>query len=338
MSEVTQDSAIATRKWLHILIWFISLSGLSGLIASQFDGWVALVGVGVLVGMSSATVGASLGFLFAVPRVLSTGSAAEKAEVKPGLRMLGSNTNLERISDWLTTMLVGVGLSQLSSIGPGLESFSQFLARAATVDTDGTAGPLPAIGPFLLVLGLLSGFLFFYLQTRLILVPELDRIEKGLGEPLSVSTGARVKEVAEDLASKTGSLVSKEIAKGPPPSVEDAIRLMREWLYQPGGYQRVIELAKDLESSPATKRPDYWFLLAAAYGQKYYHAKTEPEKAKARNGVLRSTQEAISLDPTYKRRLWELTNANSYDNDLAGFSEDPDFQAIVGRDPNSPTP
>lgn len=330
MSEGSQNTGAATRKWLHILVWVISLGGLSGLIASQFDGKIALVGVGILIGMSSATVGASLGFLFAVPRVLSAESTTENAEAKSRSRLLGSNTNLEKISDWLTTMLVGVGLSQLSNIGPALESFSAFLARAATVDTDGTAGPLPAIGPFLLVLGLLGGFLFFYLQTRIILVPELKRVEEDL--QLAGPAGTRVKEAAEDLASKTGNLVSRQIAKGSLPSVEDAIRLMREWLYQPGGYGKVIELAKDLENSPAAKRPDYWFLSAAAYGQKHTHARSAEEKAEAREGLLRAARKAISLDATYKRRLWELTNRASYDNDLVDFGNDKEFRSIVGRD------
>ena len=114
-------------------------------------------------------------------------------------------------------MLVGVGLSQLGSIGPALHGFSDFLARTAHVDADGTAGPLPAIGPFLLVLGLLSGFLFFYLQTRLILVPELDQVERRLGKPLNETAGTAVKAAAEALASETGNLVSKEIAKGRSP-------------------------------------------------------------------------------------------------------------------------
>lgn len=335
MAIASQETAPATRAWVHILIWTVSLSGFGGLVAAQFKGAPALVGVGILIGMSAATVGASFGFLFAVPRVLSAGRGEVAADAGPGAgaggRLLGSNTNLERISDWLTTMLVGVGLSQLSSIGPALEGFSAFLARTARVGVDGTAGPLPSIGPFLLIMGLLSGFLFFYLQTRLILVPQLRLVEEELNKPLSEKAIEQVKESAEELASKTNSLVSKEITKGQSPSVDISIRLMREWLYQKGGYRKVIDLAKGLKDSPAARLPDFWFLLTAANGQMHRYAQTDEEKEVARKAVIEATRAAISLDATYKRRIWDLTNPLSYDNDLATLQDDEEFQAMVGK-------
>lgn len=344
MAEKSSNSSSETRYWVHILIWTISISGLGGLVAAQFNGWVALTGIGILISMSSATVGASLGFLFAVPRVL-TASAAEAGaaasggatgdggeSARPVSRLLGSNTNLERISDWLTTMLVGVGLSQLSSIGPALGRFSTFLADTVRVGTDGTAGPLPAIGPFLLVLGLLSGFLFFYLQTRLILVPELNKVEQGLAQsrPLGSVAGTVVRTAARSLAEK-GNLASRAIAQGSRPSDEDAIRVMRDLLYQSGGYKRVIEMARELEGSAAGKLPDFWFLLTAAYGQEHFHAKTAKAKAEARAGVLESARRAIALDADYRRKIFDLTNPNAFDNDLATLRTDSDLLDLLGR-------
>ena len=66
-----------------------------------------------LILLTSASVGAAFGFLFALPRIL-TKDDAPKATAASGdttttqalrKRLLGSNTNLERVSDWLTTMI-----------------------------------------------------------------------------------------------------------------------------------------------------------------------------------------------------------------------------------------
>ncbi|WP_431322445.1 hypothetical protein [Rhizobium sp. YTU87027] len=54
-------------------------------------------------------------------------------------RLLGSNTNLERISEWLTTMLVGVGLTEVDSLGDRFRDFSDFLAERVMIFRDGSS-------------------------------------------------------------------------------------------------------------------------------------------------------------------------------------------------------
>jgi hypothetical protein len=72
----------------------------------------------VLTSAAALVVGALLGSLFALPRY--------RDEESPGQPMRSSrltvNANLEQISDWLTEILVGVGLIELGKIGPGLGS------------------------------------------------------------------------------------------------------------------------------------------------------------------------------------------------------------------------
>ena len=93
----------------------------------------------------------------------------------------------------------------------------------------------------------------------------------------------------------------------------------------------MIEIARDLETGAASKRPDYWFLLAAAFGQKHSYAATEDKRREARAGALRAVRQAVALDATYKRRLWELADQAAFDNDLADFREDDEFLSLVGR-------
>jgi hypothetical protein len=74
---------------------------------------VECAGCGLGVAAAAAAVGAFLGFLFGIPTGLQ-----EKAL---GLdEPYGPNTNLEQISDWLTKILVGVGLVELGRAGPAV--------------------------------------------------------------------------------------------------------------------------------------------------------------------------------------------------------------------------
>jgi len=67
----------------------------------------------VMVAAASALAGGLLGFLFGIPRALSsdTGSGSSEASSR-----LVANTNLEQVSDWLTKIIVGATLVQLGSL------------------------------------------------------------------------------------------------------------------------------------------------------------------------------------------------------------------------------
>jgi hypothetical protein len=75
-------------------------------------------------------VGGTLGFLFGVPRTL-TGERLPDATLNgaraaaPGY---GANTNLEQISDWLTKILVGIGVAQFGVIVAGARRLFTALA------------------------------------------------------------------------------------------------------------------------------------------------------------------------------------------------------------------
>ncbi len=106
---------------LVLLLGGLGLVSILALLASQGHGYPAAIGVCVLVTLAAFMGGGGLGFLFALPRVLSDSApapvpapAAARAASprprparRPAARLLQSNTNLERISDWLTTMLRG---------------------------------------------------------------------------------------------------------------------------------------------------------------------------------------------------------------------------------------
>src|SRR5437868_2104539 len=113
----------------------VLLFGLAGVAAIALWAWGAVTppdhtgllsrfGVDLLVAGAAAAVGALFGFVFGIPRSLEPASRAAAAAVvaaKPddpaaSRAAMGVNTNLERISDWLTTLLIGATLVQIKDI------------------------------------------------------------------------------------------------------------------------------------------------------------------------------------------------------------------------------
>ncbi|GAO36065.1 hypothetical protein SCT_1464 [Sulfuricella sp. T08] len=132
---------------------------------------MAVLGTGLLLAGSALLGGAFLGFLFGIPRSLQQQSVPESASSQSasattqglsGRATYGANTSLEQISDWLTKILVGVGLTQLTSLPSALTQFADFANPGL--------GGFETSGVFavaLLVYFLICGFLMSYLWTRL---------------------------------------------------------------------------------------------------------------------------------------------------------------------------
>jgi hypothetical protein len=101
------------------LLGFIALITFSFSV-SEVSGGIAFA-MGTLIAAASSTVGGLLGFIFAIPRTGADISQSEAAEVKGSgtarSRAWIPNSNLEQISDWLTKILVGVGLVQIGNSG-----------------------------------------------------------------------------------------------------------------------------------------------------------------------------------------------------------------------------
>ena len=139
--------------------------------------FLTILSVGVFVAGAAAFVGGTLGFLFGIPRTLQSdvnGSGAVVQAAGANDESLSrrieyrANTNLEQISDWLTKILVGVGLTQISQIREGLGSLALFVSKGL-----GAHGPSEVFALALLSYSTVLGFLFGYLWTRLFLAGAL---------------------------------------------------------------------------------------------------------------------------------------------------------------------
>src|SRR5262249_38109074 len=126
-----------------------------------FHEMVASVSQGVTDAFAAAAVGIFLGFLFGIPRTpapkVEKGEAPQPAE----------QTNLEQIADWLTKILLGAGLTQIS-MAPG------WLWKVGMHVTIGASVGFTAV---VIVNYLVAGFFTGYLLTRLFLVGALDEVD-----------------------------------------------------------------------------------------------------------------------------------------------------------------
>ena len=94
----------------------------------------------VLWALAYFTVGATIGFLFGIPRVLQqdvTPARSSDAGAAPSVTSatynLRVNTNLEQISDWLTKIFVGLGLVELQRVPDHLNRAATFIAFGLTM-------------------------------------------------------------------------------------------------------------------------------------------------------------------------------------------------------------
>lgn len=131
---------------------------------------ISTTAVGLMTAGGSAMAGSLLGFLFGIPRTLQDERKSEHVG-KIGWDYV-PNTNLEQISDWLTKILVGVGLTQLTKI----PELTWRLAKWVGQGLGGTnAADVMSLG--ILVYFSLSGFIVGYLATRLNLLRLLRKLE-----------------------------------------------------------------------------------------------------------------------------------------------------------------
>ncbi|MFD5467823.1 hypothetical protein ACFWIQ_34175 [Kitasatospora sp. NPDC127059] len=160
-------SALRTAQWTAAGV--LTGTGLLGLLMFSLGrehAWQALGG-GLVVAGASTVLGGALGFLFGVPRVKS-GSGEPQGSYAP-------NTNLEQVSDWLTKVLLGVGLTQLGSLGERLHQLGTALAPVLG-GADAAAPFAAALVLYFLVLGFLAG----WLVTRLALPRVLTETDEAL--------------------------------------------------------------------------------------------------------------------------------------------------------------
>ena len=130
--------------------------------ASQCSVWRQVASVGFVVAGAALLVGGLSGFLFGIPHTIAADSRS------PGTRISYlPSTDLEQIADWLTKILVGVSLTQISTIPSKLTRLGDYLKPSL----GGNATLAVGLSMYFALCGFLIGFLW----TRIY----LPRVLKG---------------------------------------------------------------------------------------------------------------------------------------------------------------
>lgn len=177
---------IAERAWIQSIKMVLGVGLVAIVLYAAFQPgfapFAATLTISLLLATTCLLVGGLVGFLFGIPRSLQQqdGSGVEpEAAESPAGGEDGSgtgyrpNTNLEQISDWLSKILVGVGLTQVGEIRTGFVAVAGFFGPAL--------GDRPSSGPFAVVVTatfLTCGLLAGYLWTRLYLASAFSRADR----------------------------------------------------------------------------------------------------------------------------------------------------------------
>jgi hypothetical protein len=103
-----------------------------------------------------------LGFLFGIPRTVQ-GETEQMGQPgrKDARQTFRANNSLEQVSDWLTKVLIGVGLAQLALLPSGLQTVGAYWADLFGGDTSAGVFSLVVAGYFAF-----CGFLLGYIWAR----------------------------------------------------------------------------------------------------------------------------------------------------------------------------
>ena len=198
------DIRLTGEHWGAIIWWAVVIGLLLVMLQALFTN-LFVAGAALLFAMACLAGGGLLGFLFGIPRSHQTEPAEPKpdADANTESRENGyrANTNLEQISDWLTKILVGVGLTQLGDIPTKIGEIGTFFGPI--ISPDPNANVLTAA---IFVLFTICGFLFGFLWTRLFLGRQFARADL----PRSCASAVvaeRTKQ--EDIDARAMSLVTR---------------------------------------------------------------------------------------------------------------------------------
>ncbi len=169
----------AYSQALRFLLRFVGVGFISVILnAMRYEFWVhglvaKVASVGILLAGAAFIIGTLFGFLFGFPPSptpsQSSSNQPSQQDVSGNNRNAGqplqsafyNNTNLQEISDWLTKVIVGASLVELTKLPAQVEQLADFIAKGVN-----PFDPSPAV--VLALLGYFSscGVLYGYIWTK----------------------------------------------------------------------------------------------------------------------------------------------------------------------------
>lgn len=325
------------KSMLAIAVAFAAAMTYGYLAVNQ--GPAAALGIG-LIAVAPFALGALTGFLFGIPRTITNPSPTSTVTYQP-------NTNLEQVSDWLTKLLLGIGLTQLNRLPETVQDTGEYLASCVGCKCGAVMGAI-------VVSFAIGGFMVSYVATRLYLTPAIRNAEQpdpdsvvrlaqqAPGDPASNQPldNGDVKEVLrfaiDDLQTPEQLLAWGRAKLEQNPRSPDVVRAFERaldltpddrravenatfaslYVPAPTGFKSAIRYAQNYLSRPGRELvaadANLFAFLACAYGQAHRYAgknhDTTETLAAYRRLAIDNAKRAIELAPKWKQTLRALAN------------------------------
>jgi hypothetical protein len=217
------------KRLISILIFFGIFVALGLILISIYGMSLRSVATSMLWMLACIMTGGVIGFLFGIPKILqpSTKTDNDTTNVKEnqpgnGDYKLLVNTNLTEISDWLTKIIVGLGLVNLTKLPPYINSIALSLSNGIEAEDKGSS---LAFAHGVIICYTVLGFLFGYLFTRLV-----------LSQAFADADRASIEQVKDVLSSQSIQLANLESKQG----------LITQSIYpEAGGNERLKAVQQD---------------------------------------------------------------------------------------------
>jgi hypothetical protein len=128
----------------------------------------ARVQIALLWALACLAIGATVGFMFGIPRVVQP----DNNQASDSVTQYRVNSSLEQIADWLTKIIVGLGLIQLTKLPGLLQGLASYIAAGFPDVVHAEVFALALVLYFLVF-----GFVSAYLMTRVFLVPAFKKAD-----------------------------------------------------------------------------------------------------------------------------------------------------------------
>jgi hypothetical protein len=172
-SNKPKTTSLGALNWFSIILLFFGV--LIVLIFGANPSGQATIFIWMLACLLTGTF---IGFLFGIPKVVQTNAVAtaNAGTATPANANTGApayqqqvNSNLTEISDWLTKIIVGLGLVNLGKFPPYLSAIANILAKGLVQPSTQPSGLALAFAYGTILCYATLGFLFGYITTRIYL-------------------------------------------------------------------------------------------------------------------------------------------------------------------------
>jgi hypothetical protein len=168
---------------------------------SSCQGMGTAISVLILVGFASISVGFIVGHLFAFPR------ARGESE---GVSSLQVNNNLAEVSDWVTKMMLGIGLSQFNELSLSMQSVALYVSNAIVCQPNDMTFSMT-----LMIVSVVLGFFTGFQYTRLSLSKQYSLADKEiLSEIAQASNSERYSDIENVLSIAANAVAEGFVSKG----------------------------------------------------------------------------------------------------------------------------